>query len=161
MIYASPRRDEEMNSSLYAYRISAHEGASHIDVLLACYDALAEDIRLAGEAAEIGDVAARCRHSQHAILLLGHLQSWTRILEEQNLEESLTTLYEYIRKRLLTLQSCVEASQFSALAMSVCETRAVWQKKKSMLLPSESPASCEGQAVPNSSVEEPRLYCSA
>ncbi len=150
-----------MNSSLYAYRISALEGASHIDVLLACYDALSEDIRLAGEATDVRDFATRCRYSQHAILVLGHLQSWTSLLEDQTLEESVTTFYDYVRKKLLILQSCVESSQFSALAMSVCETRAVWQKKKGMLLGSQVSPVPEGQSPPNSSVEEPRLYCSA
>ena len=46
-----------MTSSVRAYRNSATEGATHIDILLACYDALAEDIRMAGNAAVKGDLA--------------------------------------------------------------------------------------------------------
>ena len=38
-----------MSRSVRAYRNSATEGATHIDILLACYDTLAEDLRLAGE----------------------------------------------------------------------------------------------------------------
>jgi len=41
-----------------------------MDMLLACYDALAEDIRLAGKSAGKGDVAGRCRYSEHALLLI-------------------------------------------------------------------------------------------
>ena len=150
-----------MNNSVHAYRISAVEGASHIDVLLTCYDVLAEDIRLAGEAAVAGDFGKRCRHSQHALLVLGHLQTWVRSLEEMPLENGLMRFYEYLRNQLLRLQSCAEKCQFSALAMSVCETRAVWQKKKSMLLSSEQPSASEGQLTPNSFVGESRLHCSA
>lgn len=150
-----------MNSSLHGYRSSAVDGAGHIDVLLACYDALAEDVRLAGQAADTGDFAERCRHSQHALLLLGHLQNWTSYLANQKLEESLTTFYEYVRSKLLILQSASEASHFSALAMAICETRAVWQQKKSMLLSPEIAPACEEQPLANSSVQRTRLYCSA
>lgn len=150
-----------MKSSLQAYRMSAIEGATHIDVLLACYDALAEDIRLAGEAAEVGDFTARCRYSKHALLVLGHLQSWAPLVENQNLERSLTGFYEYVRKKLLCLQSCAEAYQFLALAMSVCETRAVWQKKKSLMSSSEIPSASEEQPISGSPVGGPRWYCSA
>ena len=50
-----------MTASVRAYRSSATEGATHIDILLACYDALSEDIRMAGDAAARSDIAARCR----------------------------------------------------------------------------------------------------
>ncbi|HEV2575598.1 MAG TPA: flagellar protein FliS [Acidobacteriaceae bacterium] len=150
-----------MKSSLRAYRMSAVEGATHIDVLLACYDALAEDLRLAGGAAGAGDFTARCRYSQHALVVLGHLQSWAPLLENETLEVSLAGFYEYLRKKLLCLQSCVEEDQFLALAMTVCETRAVWQKKKSLLLSSEIPIASEGQPAHSNSVEGPRLHCSA
>lgn len=150
-----------MRSSFRAYRMSAVEGATHIDVLLASYDALAEDIRFAGEAAEAGDFAVRCRYSQHALLVLGHLQDWVPLLQDKTLEASLTDFYEYLRRKLLCLQSCVEADQFTAVAMSVCETRAVWQKKKSLLLSSDIAGCPEEQSSSGNSVEQPRLYCSA
>ena len=150
-----------MKSNLRAYRMSSVEGATHLDVLLACYDALAEDIRLAGEAAGVGDFTARCRYSQHALLVLGQLQNWVPLLENEILGGSLSGFYEYLRKKLLCLQSCVESHQFSDLAMSVCETRAVWQKKKSLLLSSEIPTASEGQSTPSNSVDGRRLHCSA
>jgi flagellin-specific chaperone FliS len=150
-----------MNGRLSAYRLSAADSATHIDVLLAAYDALAEDLRLAGAAAAIGDVAARCRYSEHAHLVLGHLQNWIPLLENAALEESLTTFYEYLRSRLLCLQACVEVSQFSALAMCICETRAAWQKKKAMLLSSEFPAALQDESLPEVSAQGRRLYCSA
>jgi len=119
-----------MTSSVRAYRNSAIEGASHIDILLACYDALAEDIRTAGSAASKGDFAARCRYSQRAQLLIGHLESWASVLDDSELVASLTTFYQYLRDQILRLQSCGNRDKFVALALVVCETRAVWQRKQ-------------------------------
>src|ERR1700756_1686991 len=117
-----------MTSSLRAYRDSATEGASHIDILLACYDAVAEDIRLAGKFAAKGDVAARCRHSERALLLIGHLESWLPLLDDADLSASLAHFYQHVRAEILRLQVCNELEKFVNLALVVCETRAVWQK---------------------------------
>ena len=121
-----------MTRSVRAYRSSATEGATHIDILLACYDAVAEDIRLAGKFAVKGDVVSRCRHSEHALLLIGHLESWLSLLDDTKLAESLTSFYEYLRVEILRLQIHSELEKFMALAFVVCETRAAWQNKQSV-----------------------------
>lgn len=120
-----------MTRSVRAYRNSATEGATHIDILLACYDAVAEDIRLAGKFASRGDVAARCRYSQRALLLIGHLESWVSLLDDAVLGTSLEAFYQYLRAEILGLQLCNQLDKFISLALVVCETRAVWQKKQS------------------------------
>ena len=56
-----------MTESLRSYRESATDGATHLDLLIAVYDALAEDLRLAGNAAGIRDVLTRCARSEHAL----------------------------------------------------------------------------------------------
>lgn len=123
-----------MMRSVRAYRSSATEGATHIDILLACYDALAEDIRLAGKSAVVGDVTARCRYSEHALSLIGHLESWVSLLDDSELAASLVGFYSYLRAEVLRLQLCVESDKFLALALVVGETRATWQKKQNTAL---------------------------
>lgn len=120
-----------MTRSVRAYRNSATEGATHIDILLACYDALAEDVRIAGKCAAKGDVAGRCRHSERAILLIGHLESWISLLDDSELATSVESFYGYLRAEILGLQCCTELDKFMDLALLVCETRAAWQKKQS------------------------------
>src|ERR1700757_4914615 len=120
-----------MTSSLRAYRASPTEGATHIHILLAFYDALVEDIRLAGKFAVKGDVVSRCRHSERALLLIGHLESWVSLLDDHELAESLTNFYQYLRAEVLWLQISSELERFMALALVVCETRAAWQSKQS------------------------------
>lgn len=119
-----------MNKSVRAYRSSATEGATQIDILLACYDTLAGDFRLAGELALMGDITGRCRHSERALLLIGHLESWVSLLDDAELATSLVRFYGYIRAELLRLQLSTELNKFIDLAFVVCETRAAWQKKQ-------------------------------
>jgi flagellin-specific chaperone FliS len=152
----------QMNkSTVSAYRISAIEGATHLDVLLACYDALAEDIRLAGEASAAGDIAARCGYSQHALLVLGHLQDWIPLLEDASLQESLACFYQYLRQEILRLQSPALRSEYAPLAMRVCETRAVWQKKMSAISSPEFATAPVVAARSEIAADEPRVYFSA
>ena len=116
--------------SLRAYRDSASEFSTHIDVLLVCYDALSADIRSAGSAVVDGNISARCRHSQHALLLLGHLESWISLLDDEALGQSLVSFYAYIRSELIGLQAATETTGYSKLAMRICEARAAWQSKQ-------------------------------
>lgn len=120
-----------MTKSVRAYRNSATEGATHIDILLACYDTLAGDLRMAGNAAARGSLTARCRYSQHALLLIGHMESWVSLLDDSNLAASLVSFYGYLRAEILQLQVSSEIDKFMNLALVVCETRAVWQRKQS------------------------------
>lgn len=116
--------------SLRAYRDSADEFGTHTDVLLACYDALIEDIRSAACAVAAGDVSARCRHCHRALLLLGHLESWVSLLDDEALQQGLACFYQYVRTELLCLQAAAEGSSYTSLAMRVCEVRAAWQRKQ-------------------------------
>ena len=63
------------------YRQAAANGATQIGILLIAYDALAADLLLAAEAASTGDIGTRCSRSNHALLLLGHLESWVGFLD--------------------------------------------------------------------------------
>src|SRR5580658_1864166 len=119
-----------MTRSVRAYRNSATEGATHIDILLACYDALVEDIRFAGKFAGNGNIAARCQHSQRALLLIGHLGSWVFELDDADLAASLAKFYEYLRAEILRLQSSKELDEFMNLALLVCQSSAAWQNKQ-------------------------------
>ena len=120
-----------MTNSVRSYRASAADGATQIDLLIAVYDALAEDIRVAGGAAARGDIAGRCRQSQRAFVLLGCLESWVSSLNDPALEEGLSRFYVYVRTELMRLQNVAEDRPFAELAMLVGETRAAWQQRKS------------------------------
>ncbi len=112
------------------YRQAAGEGATYIGLLIVVYDTLAGDLRRAGGAAERGDIAARCDATNHALLLLGHLESWASALPELSLRESLGQFYSFVRIQALALQAAQDKRGFVDLAQLVEETRAVWQQKE-------------------------------
>lgn len=116
-----------------AYRSAAAGGATQIGLLILVYDALAQDLHKAGQAVRGGDFVARCTLSNHGLLLLGHLQSWTEHLDSQILSASLNQFYGYLRAAVLQLQRSGTEAEFSALAQLVLETRATWQRKEQML----------------------------
>lgn len=109
----------------------AGEGATYIGLLLVVYDTLAEDLRRAGQAAERTDIQARCVATNHALLLLGHLESWTASLDDVTLQTSLLQFYGYLRAQAMCLQTASHPDGFYNLARLVGETRAVWQKRES------------------------------
>ena len=119
-----------MVSSETFYRQTAGEGATYIGLLLVVYDTLAGDLRRAGEAVDRGDIAARCHATNHALLLLGHLESWAESLAEVELRTSLSHFYAYLRVQAIALQAAGRKDGFNELAGLVEETRAVWQRKE-------------------------------
>lgn len=120
------------------YRTFSADGATMLDLLLSTFDALAEDLRLTAHAAATEDIASRCARSQHALLLLGHLESWIPDLSEQPVQESLTRFYGYLRLELLRLQAVPDEKAFLQLSAQVAEIRAAWQRRFWQAQPSPS-----------------------
>lgn len=122
-----------MTSSQRLYRTHIVEGATHLDLLLATYDGLAEDLRVAAAAADQGDIHGRCKASHHALLLLGYLESWIPLLQEKSLEQSLAHFYLYARSELLRIQAAPNSQSLLELSLKICEIRAAWQKKSASI----------------------------
>ncbi len=118
------------NATETLYRQVAAEGATYIGLLIVVYDSLAEDLRRAGLAVAANDISTRCTASNHALLLLGHLESWAASLEDLPLKASLTAFYSYLRSSILTLQTRNAAEPFHELAGEVTGLRATWQHKE-------------------------------
>ncbi len=116
-----------------AYRSAAASGATHIGLLLLVYDALAGDMKKAQEACIRGDVAGRCRASNHAFDLFAHLESWTAHLDDRTLAASLNEFYATLRSLLIQAQGTTRPQDFEALAEMICSTRAVWQAKENSM----------------------------
>ena len=120
-----------MPSSESFYRQMSGEGATYIGLLLVVYDTLAEDLRRAGQAVARADIQARCDATNHAFLLLGHLESWVASLDDATLQTSLLQFYSYLRSQATHLQTASQPDGFFELAKLVGETRAAWQKRES------------------------------
>lgn len=143
-----------MPSSETLYRQMAGEGATYIGLLLVVYDTLAEDFRRAAQAVARSEIAARCEATNHALLLLGHLESWTESLDDAILSSSLLQFYGYLRTQALQLQTATDPAGFHELAQLVGETRACWQQRESQPPPPTPPAH-QLSATPDWGHDEP------
>ena len=122
------------NQSATAYRMAAASGATHLGLLVLVYDALAADLQRAAAAIQRGSISERCGASNHALALLGHLESWTRLMDSPGLSESLDHFYAYLRAQILSLQRGSTAEDFFILSELVSTMRSTWQQKEAMLL---------------------------
>ena len=144
------------------YRSAAAEGATYIGLLLVVYDSLAEDLRRAAKAVSRNDIAGRCNASNHALLLLGHLESWTSSIDDPALRDSLSQFYAYLRSRTLAIQAQPQPEPFEELARLVGETRAAWQQKEALSRPAPAVANHTVMPHPADAGEDsPRLSWSA
>ena len=115
-------RDAEM-----AYRKTAVEGASSIGLTIALYDTLAGDLRRAADAMRAGNIELRCRELNHALIVLGYLESWVDLANGKELAGSLTGFYKYLRAKMMEGQLKQSAEIIDEQMKLVLEVRGSWQ----------------------------------
>ena len=135
------------SASELAYRSAAMDGASHIGLLVVVYDALVLDLNRAAEASARNDISSRCRLSNHALQLLGHLESWLPYIDDPPLTSSLGTFYTFLRAEILRLQRIENPAGFTALALLIGETRAVWQRKEQQAFFAPAPSPSQASSI--------------
>lgn len=118
-----------LHSSALAYQMAAADGATHVGLMVLVYDAIAADLVKASKAVRDRDVELRCSRSNHALLLLGHLDSWIDLIDEPILATSMRQFYAMVRARIMQLQAAADADEFDQLADLISQTRACWQQK--------------------------------
>jgi len=94
-----------------AYRKTAIRGSSGFSLLIAIFDALAEDLRRAAQAERDNDTEKRCRESQPRGLYHRFLED--RLLHGDGgpLADQLRTFYGTLRRKLLQAQIDRSAEQ--------------------------------------------------
>jgi flagellar secretion chaperone FliS len=93
-----------MTTPRSAYREVSAQGGSSLRLVVMLYEQLIEDLRLALEALERKDVEARTNKINHAILILGHLQSALHAAEGSAVTQNLTAFYNQVRNGLIAAQ---------------------------------------------------------
>ena len=119
----------KLHQSGSAYRDASLDGATHIDSLTKVYEALAADLFQAGQALQERKIQQRCAASNHALFLLGHLDTWAEALDDSTLAQGLGQFYAYLRWKIVGLQTKGTRSDFEKLSSLVLEVRSTWQEK--------------------------------
>lgn len=113
-----------------AYQMAAADGATHAGMVVLVYDGIAKDLIHAARAVRENSIERRCAASEHALLLIGHLEQWIEAMDDPHLAEALRGFYAMVRTRIVQMQAIAEAAGFEDLAQLVFDTRAAWQAKE-------------------------------
>lgn len=118
-----------MYSTELAYRRSAAADSNCLGVLIALYDTLAGDLRRAAEAQRNSNIETRSREIQHALLVMGHLETWVNNGTGGPLAQQLLAFYARLRVRLMEGEIKRSAEILLQQMASVLEIREYWQKQ--------------------------------
>jgi flagellar protein FliS len=118
-----------------AYRKSAIEGASPIGLVVVLYDTLWGDFRRASDAIRNGDIASRCKELNHALVVLGQLESWVAPDSETELAASLTLFYRYLRAQVMEASVKQSSAVLDAAMELILHVRAAWQQRDTPVPP--------------------------
>jgi flagellar biosynthetic protein FliS len=119
-----------------AYRKTAIQGSSGFGLLIAIFDALAEDLRRAAQAERNNDIEKRCHEANHAVYIIGFLED--RLLHGDGgpLADELRAFYRTLRRKLLQAQINRSAEGLEELMTAVLKIREAWQKADQRRVPS-------------------------
>jgi flagellar protein FliS len=117
----------------FSYRQSSIAGATPIGLVIALYDKLAADLRLAVDAMRKDDIQARCDALNHATLVLGQLQDWVNLESGDPLAKSLADFYQIIRTRMLQASVAKSAELLEAQIELVLQVRSAWQQRDAVI----------------------------
>lgn len=80
------------------------QGASSVGLISRLYEQIVEDLRQAIKAVESDDVELRTSRINHAILVIGHLQSQLDFEAGAKVAEALRNFYDSLRQNLIQAQ---------------------------------------------------------
>lgn len=117
------------------YRNCSVGGASTIGLMIALLDALVRDLRRAADAIHRDDIEGRCRELDHALLVIGQLESWADVKNGGEPARRLSVFYRYLRVKLMEASIRQSGSLLEALMETVLHVRSKWQLLDSAAAP--------------------------
>jgi flagellar protein FliS len=110
-----------------SYRRSAIEGASPIGLMIALFDTLVGDLRRAAAALHNNDIEGRCRQYNHALLVLGQLESWLDRQRGGRSADAIAAFYAYTRAKMMEAAVQKSASILEKQIDMIVQVRSAWQ----------------------------------
>ena len=134
-----------MNPRL-AYREAAVAGASPVRLVILLYEQAIEDLRRSLAAQKSGDIEARTREINHAILVLGHLEATLDKEQGGRVAQNLQTFYQQMRAGLTEAQVRQSPALLEKQISLLMEVRDAWQEVERSLLPPSVKAEAQSRA---------------
>lgn len=111
-----------------SYRKSSIEGASPIGLMLVLFDTMVGDLRRATTAIRKNDIELRCKEMNHALIVLGQLESWVDMENGGESAKTLARFYTYLRSNIMKAAGTQSAELLNAQIDMILHVRTAWQQ---------------------------------
>jgi len=115
-----------MTNARSAYRENDVRGATAVRLVVLLYEQLVQDLHQALDALEKNDVEIRTRRINHAILVIGHLQSPLDFANGGQVAQDLNKFYDVLRQNLMQVQFHPSKSGIYQQITDVLTLREAW-----------------------------------
>jgi flagellar secretion chaperone FliS len=115
-----------MNDPRIAYREAAVRGADPVQLVARLYEQIIEDLRYAILAVEQNHVELRTKKINHAILVIGHLQSQLDFQAGPEPARNLNAFYDGLRSGLVRAQFGGSKELLAQQITDLMEVRSAW-----------------------------------
>lgn len=145
-----------MTNPRTAYRENNVRGASAVRLVILLYEQMFQDLTQAAQAIEHNDVELRTKLINHAILVIGYLQSPLDFENGGKVAQDLDHFYNVLRQNLVQVQFYPSKAGMGKLITDVLAVRGAWleveRAEKALFTPtadtfSSSPTDHESEPV--------------
>jgi flagellar secretion chaperone FliS len=125
--------------STTAYNQSSAFGATAVGQVVTLYDSILHDLRVAAAAVENGHIEKRVNASNHALIVMGELQSVLDFERGGQAARILNSFYNVARAMTTEASIADSREKFSELIAMFARLRAAWSHVERTVAPSEPP----------------------
>jgi flagellar protein FliS len=115
-----------MTNPRTAYRENDVRGATAIRLIVLLYEQLVQDLSQALQAIEQNDIELRTKRINHAILVIGHLQSPLDFVNGGKVAQDLDHFYNVLRQNLVQVQFHPSRTGLSQQITDLLAVREAW-----------------------------------
>ena len=144
-----------MTNPRTAYREADVRGASAVRLVVLLYEQIIRDLTHAAQAFEQNEIELRTKYINHAILVIGHLQSPLDFANGGRVAEGLDQFYNVLRQNLVQVQFFPSQAGFRQLVTDLLAVRESWVEVERAQNSPDTPAavSIEAGGLPSGFAE--------
>ncbi len=144
-----------MTNARTTYRENNVRGATAVRLVVLLYEQIIQDLTQAAQAMEWNDIELRTNRINHAILVIGHLQSPLDFANGGKVAQDLHHFYDVLRQNLVQVQFLPSKAGIRQLITDVLAVREAWLEVERAENPSVSTAVRAVPASPADPETEP------
>ncbi|MBZ5657306.1 MAG: flagellar export chaperone FliS [Acidobacteriia bacterium] len=144
-----------MTNARTTYRENNVRGATAVRLVILLYEQLIQDLTQAAQAIEQNDIGLRTKLINHAILVIGHLQSPLDFDHGGKVAKDLEHFYNALRQNLVQVQFFPSKAGIQQLITDVLAVREAWLEVDQAENPSVAAAAGTAPSGPSDLEGEP------